>query len=63
MGILFDQDIITRNYENEIFEEGKAEGMEQGMYSATTGAILIQLKINNFKFTNLLVKITKLWYN
>ena len=31
MGILFDQDIITRNYENEIFEEGKAEGMQQGM--------------------------------
>ena len=30
MGILFDQDIITRNYENEIFEEGKAEGMQQG---------------------------------
>ena len=26
MGILFDQDIITRNYENEIFEEGKAKG-------------------------------------
>ena len=31
MGILFDQDIITRNYENEIFEEGKAEGMQQGI--------------------------------
>ena len=31
MGILFDQDIITRNYENEIFEEGKAEGIQQGM--------------------------------
>ena len=31
MGILFDQDIITRNYENEIFEEGKAEGKAEGM--------------------------------
>ena len=31
MGILFDQDIITRNYENEIFEEGKAEGRAEGM--------------------------------
>ena len=30
MGILFDQDIITRNYENEIFEEGKAEGKAEG---------------------------------
>ena len=34
MGVLFDQDIITRNYENEIFEEGKAEGMEQGELEA-----------------------------
>lgn len=31
MGILFDQDIITRNYENEIFEEGKAEGKAEGL--------------------------------
>ena len=29
VGILFDQDIITRNYDNEIFEEGKVEGMQQ----------------------------------
>ena len=30
MGVLFDQDIITKNYENEIFEQGMQQGMQQG---------------------------------
>ena len=30
MGILFDQDTVTEFYENEIYENGKAEGMKQG---------------------------------
>ena len=30
MGILFNQDTVTEFYENEIYENGKAEGMKQG---------------------------------
>ena len=44
MGILFDQDIITRNYENEIFEEGKAEGMQQGMQQGKVSILVKQFK-------------------
>ena len=60
MGILFDQDIITRNYENEIFEEGKAEGVQQGKVSilvkqfkdkkisAQEGADYLSITVNEF---------------
>ena len=44
MGILFDQDIITRNYENEIFEEGKAEGMKQGLQQGKVSILVKQFK-------------------
>ena len=30
MGALFDQNTITKNYENEVFEDGRAEGRAEG---------------------------------
>ena len=44
MGILFNQDIITRNYENEIFEEGKAEGKAEGMQQGKVSILVKQFK-------------------
>ena len=39
MGILFDQDTVTEFYENEIYENGKAEGMKQGMLKVLIGMV------------------------
>ena len=50
MGILFDQDIITRNYENEIFEEGKAKGKAEGMQQ---GGLTMVLKMFKEKLIDL----------
>ena len=48
MGILFDQDTVTEFYENEIYEngkaEGRAEGRAEGLKQGTLNAIINMFK-------------------
>lgn len=40
MGILFDQDMVIRNYEKQLKNEARAEGMQQGMQQGMRDAIV-----------------------
>ena len=52
MGILFDQDTVTEFYENEIYENGKAEGMKQGMKQGSLKTIVNMFKKGIIKITD-----------
>ena len=56
MGVLFDQDIITKNYENEIFEQGMQQGeletfvkiYKKGMIKAEDAARMLKISVGKF---------------
>ena len=52
MGILFDQDTVTEFYENEIYENGKSVGIQQGIQKGAVNAIVNMFRKGLIKITD-----------